>query len=180
MSHETIARRYGTALADVVIKTGETETVRSELRSWETMIKSNADLTNAFSSPAIPHANKEKVLNSLLQRTSPSKTTSNFLRVLLNNGRLGELGEITNKLDSILEERSGIVTAQITSAHEIHSEEKAEFKKTLEKLTGKTVNLNFNIDSALIGGVVTRIGSQVYDGSVRSKLENLKEQLVSG
>jgi F-type H+-transporting ATPase subunit delta len=80
----------------------------------------------------------------------------------------------------VLEERSGIVSASIISARDIPGEEKQALKQNLEQLTGKQVNINFNIDEDIIGGVVTRIGSTVYDGSVKAQLENLKEQLVNG
>lgn len=180
MSNETIARRYGTALADVVLETGGTETVKDELRTWEELINSNPDLQNAFSSPVIAHLVKEQVLEQLLEKTSPSKTTSNFLRVLLKNGRLTDLAEINDKFVSVLEERGGVVIAEITSARELPDSEILDFQTKLEKLTGKKVNMNFEIDDEIIGGVVTRIGSKVYDGSVKTKLENLKEQLVNG
>lgn len=180
MSVETIARRYGTALADVALESGETETIKSELRDWEALISSSTELQKAFQSPAIAHADKEKLLGQLLARTQPSKATGNFLRILLKNGRLTELSEINDRFGSILEERSGVVVAAITSARELPDSERAEFKSKLETLTGKRVNLNFEIDKEIIGGVITRVGSTVYDGSVRTKLENLKEQLISG
>lgn len=178
MSNETVARRYASALADVVIKTGETENVRTELKTWEEMTTANSELLDAFRSPAIPHLSKEKVLESLLAKTKPSKTTANFLRILLRNSRLTDLHEINEKFASVLEERSGVVSANITSARGLSEAEKAEFQTKLEKLTGKKVNLNFDIKEEIIGGVVTRIGSTVYDGSVKTQLENLKQQLI--
>lgn len=178
MSVETIARRYGTALADVVVKTGETESVKAELKSWEEMISSNADLQRAFGNPAIAHINKEKVLETLISKANPSRTTSNFLRVLLRNDRLTELAEINDRFAAVLEERSGRVSAEVTSARELSEDQKRELRSNLEKLTGKQVQLNFAIDQSIIGGVVTRIGSTVYDGSVRTQLENLRQELI--
>ena len=180
MSVETIARRYGTALADVVLKTGETENVKAELKAWEEMMASSADLQNALANPSIAHLGKEKILESLISKTSPSKTTANFLRVLLRNDRLTEIAEINDKFAAVVEERSGRVAASVTSARELSTDQKGELKSNLERLTGKQVQLNFNIDQSIIGGVVTRIGSTVYDGSVKTQLENLKEQLVNG
>ncbi len=144
------------------------------------MLNSGSDLQTAFRSPAIQQQNKEKVLESLLEKTKPSPTTANFLRILLRNGRLTELGEINQRFDAILSERGGIVAAQITSARPLGESEKAELKANLEKLTGKSVNLTFNINEELIGGVVTKIGSTVYDGSVKTQLQQLKEQLING
>jgi F-type H+-transporting ATPase subunit delta len=180
MSVETVARRYATALADVVMNSDQIETVRGELKDWEKLIGENVDLRTALNNPAISHANKEKVLESLLERTHPSRTTSNFLRILLRNGRLTELGEINDRFAAELEERSGVVSAEVVSARELPDGERVALSSNLEKLTGKKVNINFNIDSELIGGVVTRIGSTVYDGSVKTQLENLREQLISG
>jgi F-type H+-transporting ATPase subunit delta len=178
MSVETVARRYANALADVVTKSGETDSVRNELKIWETMISGNTDLQTAFSNPAISQDNKEKVLENLIEKTRPTKTTANFLRILLRNNRLTEIREINEKFSSVLEERSGAVSAQIISARSLSEAEKAEMQANLSKLTGKTVSLNFETDPTLIGGVVTRIGSTVYDGSVRTQLSELKHQMI--
>lgn len=179
MSVKTIARRYGTALADVVSNGGDIETVKSELRIWEEMMASNASLHSAFRNPAIAHLDKEKVLESLIAKAKPTKTTANFLRVLLKNNRLTELGEINDKFASVLEERSGHIAAEVISARDLSEDQKRELKSNLEKLTGKHVQLNFGIDQDIIGGVVTRVGSTVYDGSVRTQLENLRDELIN-
>ena len=139
---------------------------------------SSSELQGAFRNPAVAHAKKEKVLEGLLEKVRPSKTTSNFLRVLLRNSRLTELAAINDRFESVLEERSGHIAAEVTSARELSQAQKDELKTNLEKLTGKHVKLNFATDANLIGGVVTRIGSTVYDGSVRTQLENLKEEMI--
>ncbi|MCA1622416.1 MAG: F0F1 ATP synthase subunit delta [Acidobacteria bacterium] len=178
MSVETVARRYAAALADVVTKSGETNSVQAELKSWEELINSNSDLQSAFRNPAISHTDKEKVLESLIEKTKPTRTTANFLRILLRNNRLTEINEINERFAGVLEERSGVISAQITSARGLSEQEKAELRANLQKLTGKTVNLNFETDAQIIGGVVTRVGSTVYDGSVKTQLENLKQQMI--
>jgi F-type H+-transporting ATPase subunit delta len=178
MSVETISRRYASALADIVLKTGETETVKNELKMWEQMVAASPDLQTAFQNPSIAHASKENVLEGLLGKARPSKTTANFLRVLLRNGRLTDLASINERFDAVLEERSGSVAGEVISARELAETQRNELKANLEKLTGKQVKLDFTIDPNLIGGVVTRVGSTVYDGSVRTQLENLKEELI--
>jgi F-type H+-transporting ATPase subunit delta len=178
MSVETVARRYANALADVVTKTGDTNLVQTELKTWEQMINANSDLQTAFGNPAISLVNKEKVLENLIEKTKPTKTTANFLRILLRNGRLTEISEINEKFASVLAERSGAISAQIISARSLSEAEKTEMQMNLSKLTGKTVSLNFQTDETLIGGVVTRIGSTVYDGSVRTRLAELKHQMI--
>ena len=180
MNRETIARRYSTALADVVLQSGETETVKAELAGWTVLFRDSDELQTVFSNPAIQQASKQKVLEGLIAKVRPSKATANFLRVLLKNSRLTEIGEINERFDSVLQERGGVVAAEITSARELPENERTEFKANLEKMTGKQVNISFAINTDIIGGVVTRIGSTVYDSSVRTKLDNLKEQLVNG
>lgn len=179
MSNETIARRYSTALADVV-SGKNADIVKAELASLGTLFQDGSELASVFSNPAIAHAQKEKLLSALIARVKPSATTSNFLRVLLQNGRLADLAEINNRFAGVLEERSGVVSAEIVSARELPGAEKAEFERNLEKITGKKINISYQINEDIIGGVITRIGSTVYDGSVKTKLDNLKEQLISG
>ena len=178
MSVETIARRYATALADVVIKTGETDAVKAELKAWQELISANVSLRSALGNPAIAHTKKEKVLEGLIARTKPTRTTANFLRVLVHHGRLMVLGNILSRFDSVLEERGGILSAEVASARELNDAQRNELKTNLEKRTGKRVKLGFVIDPDLIGGVVTRVGSTVYDGSVRTQLENLRQQMT--
>ena len=180
MSNETIARRYAIALADVVIKSNEADTVKAELAQWKDLFAPSDDLKTVVANPSVAHSGKEKVLESLIAKASPSRTTANFLRVLLQNGRLGEVGEISDRFEAELDARSGMVAAQITSARTLPESERAAFQQNLEKLTGKKVSVNYEIDTDIIGGVITRIGSTVYDASVKTKLENLKEQLVNG
>lgn len=180
MSTETIARRYSIALADAVAGSDETDKVKAELESWGELLTQSTDLQTVFGNPAIAHANKEKVLEALIAKAKPLKTTANFLKVLLQNGRLADLGEINERFATVLDERNGIVSAEIISARELPASERAEFEKNLEKVTGKKVVISYAINKDIIGGVVTRIGSTVYDGSVKTKLESLKEQLVNG
>jgi len=179
MGNETVARRYATALADVVVKSGETGTVTSEVNAWVQMITTNAELENVLRNPVVQHIKKEKVLESLLERVKPSKTTANFLRILLKNDRLADIATINERFLQVLEERSGTVSAEIISSRDLSEGERAELRSNLEKLTGKRINPSWRLDPELIGGVVTRIGSTVYDGSVKTQLQTLKEELVN-
>lgn len=179
MSVETVARRYAGALADVVMQSAETETVQTELKIWEEMLYADGNLHNAFYNPAIAHNSKERVLESLIERSRPSKTTANFLRVLLRNNRLTEINVINKKFDSVIAERNGVVSASVTSSRELTETEKAELKVNLAKLTeGKEIKLDYKIDKSIIGGAITRVGSTVYDGSVKTQLKLLKQKMI--
>jgi F-type H+-transporting ATPase subunit delta len=178
MSIELIARRYATALADSV--GSNYQTVQAELNSFNAIIVENSNLSGLFSNPAFAQTDKSNVLNTLIEKTKPTNQTANFLRILLENGRLNDLNAINKTFVSVLEERSGMVAANVTSARELTASEQSDLVKNLEQMSGKNVTLKFNIDKEIIGGIVTRIGSTVYDSSVKTQLENLKSELVNG
>lgn len=178
MSSQAVARRYAAALADVVIARREEIEVQDELASWESMIQANAQLNEVLSNPTIPYEQKRTVLNQLIERTKVSAPTANFLQILLKNQRLTELGEINKRLTSVLDERAGVVAAQVTTARPISEDAKKSIYQRLAAVTGKDVRLSFVIDDKLIGGMVTRLGSTVYDGSIRNQLEEIETRLA--
>ena len=178
MSVQAVARRYGTALADVVAERGEAREVQEELSAWTSMMQTNAQLMEVFSNPTIPYDQKRNVLNTLIQRTRVRPTTANFLQVLLQNQRLAELGEINQRFTQVLDERAGVVSAEVTTAYPVTESAQQALRERLTSMTGKDIRLSFTTDEELIGGIVTRIGSTIYDGSVRSQLQQLKEKLA--
>jgi F-type H+-transporting ATPase subunit delta len=175
---QTVARRYAAALADVVAERGEARQVQEELSAWELMIRNNAQLQEVFSNPTIPYDQKRKVLSTLIERTRVRPMTANFLQVLLQNQRLTELGEVNKRFAHVLDERSGIVSAAVTTARPVPESSQQALRQKLTQLTGKEVRLSFQTDEELIGGIVTRIGSTVYDGSVRTQLQQVKEKMA--
>ena len=178
MSPQTIARRYAKALADVIIEQREQAEVRKELGEWDRMFAANPYLLEIFANPTVGYEQKQKVLSELIGRTRVRPTTANFLRVLLKNQRLSDLTQVNAKLSEILDERSGVISAYVISARPLPAETSAALALKLGEITGKKVNLNFATDESLLGGIVTRIGSTVYDGSVRNQLERLGEELA--
>ena len=178
MSIQTIARRYSSALADVVLDRGEAKEVQQELQEWSDLILSNTNLQEVFRNPTIPLDQKRAVLNQLIERAKPRPTTANFLKVLLQNQRLTDLPEINRKFAETLDERAGMVAATITTARPVPDEIQGRLSEKLASVTQKKVRLNFEQDPELIGGLVTRIGSTVYDGSVRSQLQQIKERMA--
>ncbi len=178
MSVELIARRYATALADSV--GSDYQTSQTELKTFEEIMSGNAALSGMFANPAFDHTSKVKILDNLIEKTKPTAKTANFLRILLENGRLANLADINKSFVGVLSERSGLMTANVTTARDLSAEEQKDLQTNLEKMTGKQITLNYRIDKEIIGGIVTRIGSTVYDSSVKTQLENLKQQLVAG
>ena len=178
MSVQTIARRYSSALADVILERGEAKEVQHELQQWEEVLQSNAALQEVFRNPTIALDQKRAVLSKLIDRARPRPTTANFLKVLLQNQRLTELPEINRKLAAILDERAGMVAAIVTTARPVPGDIQQSLEQRLITVTQKKVRLDFVQDPDLIGGLVTRIGSTVYDGSVRNQLELIKEKMA--
>lgn len=174
-----MARRYAAALADVTVQRGEAEEVRRELSAWESMMQENEQLLEVFSNPTIPQEQKRGVLKALIARTQVRSTTANFLQVLLQNHRLTDLSEINRRFASELDQRSNVVSAHITTARPVAEQARDALHTRLVQLTSSDVRLQFATDEELIGGVMTRIGSTIYDGSVRGQLQQIKEKLTS-
>lgn len=173
-----MARRYASALADVVLVGGGERAIQDELLAWEALIESSDALQQVFSNPTIIYEQKRALLEEMIKRTKVQPRTANFLRILLRNQRLTELGEINKRLAQVLDERSGIMAAHVTTARPVSEEIKKSLNERLAAVTGKDVRLSFATDQALIGGIVTRIGSTVYDGSIRNQLHRLEEELA--
>jgi F-type H+-transporting ATPase subunit delta len=178
MSVHTVARRYATALADVVLQRGEAREVQQELIVWADMLRSNSNLREVFANPTIGLDQKRAVLSRLIEIAKPRPTTANFLKVLLQNQRLTELGEINRKFAEVLDDRAGVVAARVTTARPVAAETRQTLQTKLSNLTGKSVRIEFDTDPEMIGGLVTRIGSTIYDGSVRNQLQQIKEKMA--
>jgi len=178
LSLQAVARRYAVALADVVISRGEAQEVWGELSAWEEMMRANPQLAEIFRHPTIPYEQKRGVLNELIKRSRALPTTANFFQVLLQNHRLADLSEINRQFAQELDRRAGMVTAEVTTARAVSAEAQEALRARLVQLTGSKVRLQFAVDDALIGGVVTRIGSTLYDGSVRGQLQQIKQRMI--
>jgi F-type H+-transporting ATPase subunit delta len=178
MSIQTVARRYASALADVALERDEAKDVQQELREWSELLEANANLQEVFRNPTIPLEKKRAVLSKLIERAKPRSITANFLKVLLQNQRLTELAAINRKLADILDERAGMIAAKVTTARPVPESSQETLRERLASLTRKKVRVDFEQDPELIGGLVTRIGSTVYDGSVRNNLQQIKEKMT--
>ena len=178
MTLRTIARRYATALADVSIARAEAREVEAELTEWESMIGGTYELRQVIESPTISVGEKRNLIDTLMRRVGVRDTTANFILVLLQNHRLNQLSGINRRFGEVLDERDGVVAATVTTARPMDGESQEGLHAKLASLTGKKVRLSFETDGDLIGGVVARIGSTVYDGSIRKQLQLAKERLM--
>jgi F-type H+-transporting ATPase subunit delta len=173
-----VAQRYAEALADVALAQGSAEAVRGELRALAEVVRGSADLRNFLASPAVPRPDKQGVMEKLVARMGGSRALRNFLFVLVENRRAALLGEISEVFEDVLHARLGIAEAEITSARELSGAEKEELLRALERMTGKKVEAKYGLDPELLGGARVRIGSTIYDGTVRERLNRLQARLA--
>lgn len=178
MSLQTVARRYASALADIVVERKEEREVHEEIDQWASMIEANPELKQVFANPTIAYDEKRKVLEELIARTRVRPTTASFLRVLLRNQRISQLRDVAERFAHVLDERGGVVSASVTTAKPIPEDLKNQLRDTLAVATGRTVRVTFETDETIIGGLVARIGSTIFDGSVQNRLERLSEELA--
>ena len=178
MSLQTVARRYATALADVAIERREEREVQNELDQWAEMIEAYPQLKEVFANPTVVYDHKRKVLEDLISRARVRETTASFLRVLLKNQRLSQLREIVERFGQVLDERGGVVAAHVTTARPIPEDLRNSLHDTLTVATGRKVRLSFTTDESIIGGLVARIGSTIFDGSVQSQLDRLANEMA--
>jgi F-type H+-transporting ATPase subunit delta len=179
MSLTTIVNRYARALADVITERGETGEVVAELSKFAQIMTEHRELRHVFASPVIPLDRKRAILHDLLSRLKLRPTSGNFLSLLLENSRLPDLDQMLRAMARELDARANIVLAEITTAREVSDQEKSMLRDKLKAATGKEVRLQFRTNPNIIGGVVTRIGSLVYDGSIKNQLAQMKQRLLS-
>jgi F-type H+-transporting ATPase subunit delta len=172
-----VAERYAAALADVAVERKNSETIKRSLAAFVEAFSSVADLRNALQSPALNAEVKRKVIAELAGKMGLDVAVRNFIYLVVDHRRTEILPEMEEAFLAELNERLGIVEAEVTSAHELNDDEKRQLRTVLEQRTGKKVEARFQIDGALLGGAIVRLGSTIYDGSVRDQLKRLREQL---
>ncbi|MFB3812942.1 MAG: ATP synthase F1 subunit delta [Terriglobales bacterium] len=177
----SVAIRYARAFADVVISLKlDANQVRDELRSLVEVVSASEELRRVWESPAVSHAEKVRLLDSIAQRAGFSPAVRNFMAVLIEHGRTSALLQIQRQLEHELNERLGYVEADITSARELGEDEKRALETQIARLTGRKVRPRYATCSDVLGGAIVRIGSTIYDGSLRGQLRRMKEQLSAG
>ncbi len=180
MKNLAIARRYAKALLLIGKEDGQTETYREELNAFEALVKNQAALEQALINPLYDAVDRRKVLGAVLEKLGLSKVMNSFLLLLFEKGRVGFLSNINDFYQKLADELKGVARASLVSAKELSSETVEKIRASLSKKTGKDIILEIDQDPSLIGGIVTRIGDLVLDGSVKTQLLNMRESLKRG
>jgi F-type H+-transporting ATPase subunit delta len=175
-----LALRYAHAFASVVTSSKlDTNAVQEQLNDFNGTLAESDALRTVLANPAIPAPEKLKVLDAIAVRVNMIPQVRNFLAVIMDHQRLTELNEIIAEYHAVADEQSGVAEAEITSAHPLNDQDRAELESQVAKLAGGRVRTTYRQDATLLGGAVVRIGSTVYDGSIRAQLQQLKQKLVS-
>ena len=177
MKNLAIARRYAKALLLIGKEDGQTDTYREEMGALANLIEQEKSLQQVLVNPIYDADGRKKVLTSVMDKLKLSKTMSTFLLFLFDKGRIGFVGNINDFFQKFADELKGVARASLVSATELSSETIDKIKSALSTRTGKDIILEVEQDPELIGGIVTRIGDLVLDGSVRTQLLNMRESL---
>jgi F-type H+-transporting ATPase subunit delta len=174
-----VSTRYARALVDVVTEPGsniDPQVAMDQLRQTAAMVAASDDLRNALLSPAVSPSRKRAVIAKLV---NVHVKIRNFLYVVIDHRRVHEIPSIAEAFEVLLDEHLGFVRADVSSARDLTEQQKAALEIQLTRMAGKKAKLKFKTEPALVAGVVARVGSKVYDGSVRGQLERLRATLLS-
>jgi F-type H+-transporting ATPase subunit delta len=175
-----IARRYAKALVQLGAEEGAVEKFNTELSAFNSTLANNPALGSIFMSPAYGLKAKREILKDIIGKLDLSGTGGNFLLLLLDKGRLSLLPQIAESYSAFADEISGVIRPTLASGLPLDDSQVESIKSALEKSTGKKVTLKVELDPTLIGGVVTKIGDKLFDGSVRTQLNKIEDILQKG
>jgi F-type H+-transporting ATPase subunit delta len=178
MTSRTAANRYARALFDVALaEQGDLDSIGRELSEFAAMVRDSDPLQRVMSNPAIPAARKRGVIEALLAHQPLSPILSRLLLLLAGRDRLVLLPELAEAYRARLMDHHNVVRAQVTTAMPIDADKVAALRQGLAQVTGRAVELDVRVDPELVGGAVARVGSTVYDGSIVTQLEKMKQRL---
>jgi F-type H+-transporting ATPase subunit delta len=172
--------RYARAYAEVTVthKLNPEKTV-AEFQQMADVVNSSRELRNVLQNPAVSREQKLNLLDSIIQHIGASKMLRNFLAVLIDHRRIGNIGDLLEQFKRELDRRMGIADAKVSSVRELSSAEKKSLEQQLAVLTGKVVRATYSQDAGLLGGVLVRVGSTIYDGSVQGRLQRMRQELAT-
>ena len=175
-----VAVRYAHAFAAVAASAGlDVSAAKAQMASFAELLDGNGELKEVLENPSVASEQKLGVLDALAERLGLMREVRNFVAVIMDHQRLTELNEILAAYALVADEDSGVAEAQITSAFDLNAEDRQALEAQVARLAGSKVRVEYKQDQALLGGAIVKIGSTVYDGSLRGQLEQLKQTLVS-
>ena len=180
MKNLSVARRYAKALLLISKDDGQTDSYREELSGFANLMEREFALNQAITNPLYERSSRRKVLQSVVDNLGISKTVKSFLLLLFDKGRFGFIGSIDDFYQKLADELKGIARASLVSATKLSDDTVEKIRAALSKKTNKEIVLEVEQDPELIGGIVTKIGDLVWDGSIKTQLSNMRETLKRG
>jgi len=177
MSTRASAARYARALLDAIVKEGNPEQVEQDLTAFDELVARTPDLQKAFANPAVPVTAKRAIVDKLVRQLNVSGPAAKLLLLLAERDRMAVLSDLVVAYRERLMEHRRIVRAEVTTAEPLAPERLAELERRLAAATGRRVTMTARVDPSLIGGTITRVGSVVYDSSIATQLEKIRETL---
>jgi F-type H+-transporting ATPase subunit delta len=174
---KSVSKQYAKAFADIAIAQGAPQTAVRQLADFGEAFAASAELRNFLESPAVDTQIKHRVIEKIVAQQGASRINRNFLFVIVDHHRAYMLPEIIVAVQEVVRQRQGLAEAEISSAVELSAAQKTELAKTLSRLTGKRIEPKYSLDPALLGGAVARVGDTIYDGSLRSRLTEMRARL---
>jgi F-type H+-transporting ATPase subunit delta len=171
--------QYANALADIALAQSAAKPAVQQLGDFSAAYAESSELRNVLSSPAVSNQEKRGVAEKVAARLGASKIVRNFLFVVIDHQRTQLLPEIFESFQNVLRDRQGVTEAEVFSAVALNDAQKKEMTQTLERVTGKKVEAKFSLDPLLLGGALVRVGDTIYDGSLRNRLDGLRERLTA-
>ena len=174
-----VARRYAQAMIELARESGDLRSVQSELEKLGAMWSESPDLREAFETPELGTDARKALVDAMSSKAGASTHVTNFLRLLADRRRMESLSAIVSEFVALAEAATDQVRAQVTTAVQLDDDYYRRLQGTLESITGKTVTLERDVDPEILGGVIARVGGRVFDGSLRSRLSELHETLIT-
>lgn len=178
MSTRASATRYAKALLDVAISEGSPEAEGRKLTRFAELVRAHPDLQRMVNDPVVSAPTKRAVVEALVERLGPSSPSGKLLVLLAARGRLGLLEDLVEVYDEQLRDHQRVLEAELTTATPLAAEGAVRLQKRLAAMTGRTVVLRTRVDTAILGGIVARIGGIVYDGSIATQLARIRNRLA--
>lgn len=172
------ARRYAKALYMIGVEDNSLDAITRDLHAVAETVRSSKELHELLANPVIAQTDRRAVMAEIVSRLGLGATTRNAVMMLTDRRRGALIPEIAEALAQLSDERQGRLHAEVTSAVALTEAQASRLTASLEKLTGKKISLKRKVDPSLIGGVVTRVGDKLYDGSVRTRLEEIRQQAL--
>jgi F-type H+-transporting ATPase subunit delta len=175
-----LSLRYAHAFASVAASSHlDVAAAQQQLSDFSGTLAGSRELREVLMNPSIANEQKLKVLDAISGRIGMFPQVRNFIAVIMDHQRLDELDEILTEYHAVADDQSGLTEAEVTSARPLNDNDRAELEAQVQKLAGGRIRTTYSQDATLLGGAVVRIGSTVYDGSIRAQLQQLKQKLVN-